>query len=81
METEFLNTVLRLLLMAIVPLTAIVVGCSMIGALLASVFSFRDESLQYALRFVGAVLAIVVLWSGVSSLLIQETRDMILYGF
>ena len=81
MELGMYSGLLRMFLGAIVPLTAVVVGFSLIGALLASFFSFRDEALQYSLRFVGAVLAIAFLWVGISNLFIVETRGIYLYGF
>ena len=81
MDTELYTSIFRMLLISLVPVTAIVLACSLLGAFLASFFAFRDDVLLYVLRLFGVGIAVVLLWPGISGVVLEESQRVLSYGF
>lgn len=78
MEIDIFGIIIRMFLIVGVPITGFIVGFGLFGSLLTSLFSIQDQTLHYALRFVGAVFGFLLMGATMGNLFIEETRILFL---
>ncbi|MGA1190678.1 MAG: flagellar biosynthetic protein FliQ [Bdellovibrionota bacterium] len=81
MELNIFGIIIRMFLIVGVPITGFIVGFGLFGSLLTSLFSIQDETLNYALRFVGALFGFLLMGSAMGELFLEETRVLFLQIF
>ncbi len=78
LDSALLSHVARILIVLMVPLTAIVVFVSVLGGGMLSFFKLRDEAALYTIRLIGIIVASILLSTVLSRFLIEETRAILL---
>jgi len=78
MELNVFSTIIRMFLIVGVPVTGCIVGFGLLGYLLTGFFSIQDYTLNYALRVIGALFALILLGAPMINFFIEETRTLYL---
>lgn len=81
MELDIFGVIIRMFLIVGVPITGFIVGFSLFGSLLTSLFAIQDQTFHYALRFIGALFGFLLMGAVMGDLFIEETRVLFLQVF
>lgn len=81
MELDIFGVIIRMFLIVGVPITGFIVGFSLFGSLLTSLFAIQDQTLHYALRFIGVLFGFLLMGAAMGDLFIEETRVLFLQVF